>query len=59
MKAPHLTRVDRCERHRALVAEYLTGLPSRAVAARFGLSDSHTRAVLRLYEVARPVGRPR
>lgn len=56
--APQLTRVDRYERHQRLIADYGRGLSSRAVAALHGLSDSHVRAVVRLYEVARPVGRP-
>lgn len=56
-EARFLTRVDRAERHRAIVADYCAGLSSRAVAARYGLSDGHVRAIVRLYEVARPIGR--
>ncbi len=57
--ARQLTRVDRAQRHKRIVSEYVAGLSSRAVAKRFNLSDSHVRAVVRLYEAARPPGRPR
>lgn len=53
-----LTRIARARRHECIVAAYRTGLTSRAVAEQFGMSDSHVRAVVRLYEAARPVGRP-
>ncbi len=57
-RPPILTRTDRSERHKRIVAVYQQGHSSRAVAARFGLNDSHVRAIVRLYGVARPVGRP-
>ena len=55
---PTLTRIDRAERHRRIVAAYQSGASSRAVADWFGMNDSHVRYVLRLYGVARPGGRP-
>ena len=57
-QARFLTRVDRAYRHQAIVATYRGGLSSRAVAVRYGLSDSHVRAIVRLYEAARRPGRP-
>ncbi len=56
---PVLTRVDRAQRHRRIVEAYQSGLCSRTVAVLFDLSDSHVRHVVNLYEVSRPVGRPR
>ena len=55
--ARFLTRVDRAARHERIVAAYLKGATSRAVAASFGLTDSHVRAIVRLYGVARPRGK--
>ena len=57
-EARFLTRVDRAQRHKAIVADYERGHCSRTVAQQFGLSDGHVRAVLRLYGVARRRGRP-
>lgn len=54
---PALTFNDRRARHDRLVAAYLTGLSSRAVAERFGLSDGWVRSVLRDAGVARRPGR--
>lgn len=54
-----MTRVERAERHKLIAASYKSGLPSREVARRFGLNDSHVRYIARLYGVARPAGRPR
>lgn len=54
-----LTRTDRARRHERIVAAYRGGMTSRDVADTFGMSDGHVRAVLRLYEAARRVGRPR
>jgi hypothetical protein len=56
--SPALTRVDRAQRHQRMVAAYRDGLTLPAVAARFGLSYSQTRAVVRLYGATRPRGRP-
>lgn len=56
---PLLTRNDRAERSKQIVAAYEAGATSRTLAERFGLTDSHVRSILRLYGVARPVGRPR
>lgn len=53
---PQLTRNDRAERHRQIVAAYRGGMTSRAVAAQFSMTDSHVRAVVRLYGVARSPG---
>ena len=58
VSAPQLTRVDRAQRHQRMVAAYRDGLTLPAVAARFGLSYSQTRAVVRLYGATRPRGRP-
>ena len=58
--AKHLTRNDRAERHRRIAREFANGnLGSRAIAAKFGMNDSHVRQIARLYGVSRPVGRPR
>ena len=56
--APQLTRVDRAQRHERMVADYRGGLTLPAVAARYGLSYSQTRAVVRLYGATRSRGRP-
>lgn len=56
-RLPTLTRADRAYRHEKIVAAYQRGGCSRSVASMFGMSDSHVRAVLRLYGVARPVGK--
>lgn len=55
---PALTRNDRAERHRRIVASYQDGRCSRTVAELFGMSDGHVRAVVRLYGAARRPGRP-
>lgn len=57
--APALTRYDRAQRCKQIVAAYEAGATSRTLAERFRLTDSHVRSILRLYGVARPVGRPR
>ena len=56
---PTLTHVDRAERHRRLVREYVAGASSYDLADRFGMNRSHICAVMRLYGVARRPGRPR
>ncbi len=56
-RPPILTRADRAQRHQRIAAAYRAGQCSRTVAALFGLSDSHVRAVVRLYECARQAGR--
>ncbi len=55
----YLSHCDRWYRHEKIVTAYLRPASSRAVAAEFGMSDGHVRYILRLYGVARPVGRPR
>ena len=57
-RPPILTRVDRAQRHNRIVAAYCAGRCSRAVAAMFGMNDSHVRSVLRLYGASRRPGRP-
>lgn len=55
---PQLTRGDRAYRHEKIVAAYLRGQCSRTVAALFGMSDGHVRAILREAGVARRPGNP-
>lgn len=56
---PLMTTVERAERHKRVVAVYAELKSSRAVAKRFGLSKTHVGNIVKLYGVARPVGRPR
>lgn len=55
---PTMTRIDRAERHKRIVAAYQLTPNSRTVADLFGMNDSHVRSIVRLYGVSRPVGRP-
>ena len=57
---PNMTRFDRAERQRKVAEVFATTrLSSRAIAAQFGMNDSHVRSIARLYGVARKPGRPR
>lgn len=58
-RVPELTRVDRAERHRRMVAAYVAGASTYDLADRFGMNRSHVSAVMRLYGVVRRPGRPR
>lgn len=56
---PAMTNRERGERQRRIVAAYEAGASSRALAQQFGLRDGWVRQIVKLYGVARPVGRPR
>lgn len=54
---PVMTHADRAERQRRVAQAFATtALGSRAIAAQFGMNDSHVRYIARLYGVARKSG---
>ena len=59
MSAVALPRREQARRRQAIADAYAAGLSSRAVADMFSTSGGHVRTVIKLYGVARKVGRPR
>jgi transposase len=53
-----MSRRERADRHRAIVAAYELGGTSRSVASQFRVSSGFVRDIIKLYGVSRPVGRP-
>lgn len=57
-RCPKMTFGDRRRRMLEMRRDYKRGLSSRAVAEKYGMSDSYVREIMRANGISRAPGRP-